>query len=125
LPLLAALLVGGTLFGGVTWTQLQGFSDQVASGAGSHEQAENPEVDGSVQDVPVQAAPSASPPASPVGGQGAEQRSERAADEQEKKPEKKPKKGQKGPRKPRPFFGSPFGGDLAGLLPGGKGRKGT
>ncbi len=122
LPLIAALLTGVILLGGITWTQLQGSSDHVASGAGSHEQAENPEVDGSVRDVPDQAAS----PALPAGGQGAEKRSEGAADEREKKPDKKPKKAQKGPSKPRAFFGSPFSGDaLARLLPGGKGRKGT
>ena len=122
LPLLAALLVGVALLGGITWTQLQGSSDQVASGVGSHEQAENSEVDGAVQDVPAEAARSASS----AGDQRAEKRSERAADEREKKPEKKPKRAQKGASKPRAFFGSPFsGGDLAGLLPGGKGRKGT
>ena len=121
LPLLAALLVGVALLGGITWTQLQDSSDQVASGVGSHEQAENPEVDDSVRGAPSRAAPSASP----AGGQGAEKRSERTADEREKKPQKKPKRAQKGVNKPRALFGSPFGGDLAGLLPGGKGRKGT
>lgn len=125
LPLIAALLVGVALLGGITWTQLQGSSDQVASGTGSREQAENPEVDGSVRDVPDQAASPASP-ASPAGGQGTEKRSEGAADEREKKLDKKPKKAQKGPSKSRAFFGSPFsGGDLARLLPGGRDRKGT
>jgi eukaryotic-like serine/threonine-protein kinase len=123
LPLLAALLVGAALIGGVAWTLLQGAPDQVASGAGGYERVEVPEAGSLAQEIPTEASPPGDQEADKQAKEG-EKRPEHAAGEPKKELKEKQKKEQKEVKRPRAFFSLPFGGgDLAELLPGVKGRK--
>jgi hypothetical protein len=122
LALLAALLVGVALIGGVAWTLLQGAPYQVASGAGGYERVEVPEAGSLAREVPTEASPPGNQEADKQAKEG-EKRPEQAANEPKKGSKEKQKKGQKGMKKSRAFVPLPFGGDFAELLPRLKGGK--